>query len=224
MLVCAPTASIKEYCEAEYFSRILNLTYPSYSIMIADNSHGKEYSRKLKSRYPSVEVQHIPRGNMSNPEYIAKSHERCRQYAVSRGFDYIMHIETDIIVPFDIIESLLNHGKKICGASYFVKPGENAHLMVQMEEKINAGHGVVYDLGDGALSMVDGGLKKVHSIGLGCLLIHRDVFTKIPFRYEKGMDAYPDSFFAVDAKRKGFNIWWDTSLTVPHRATGVYDF
>lgn len=224
ILVCAPTYSQKHYCEEEYFSRISCLSYKPYDIFIAENSRDKDYYFHLRTTYPHVKFKYLDPGRKSAQTTLALAHEICRTYAVGGNYDYMLHMETDIIPPVNIIELLLSHNKKIAGCTYFTGAGKDTALMIQGEAHLNNNEKFVYPLSHGAGSLMKGSLETVHSIGLGCILIHRSVFTQIKFRYEQGSDAYPDSFFALDAHDKGFKIHLDTSIVVTHRALPVYRF
>ena len=46
---------------------------------------------------------------------MAKSHETIRQKALKGNYDYLLHLESDVFPPIDIIERLLEKKKKIIG-------------------------------------------------------------------------------------------------------------
>ena len=67
------------------------------------------------------------------------------------------------------------------------------------------------------LCFLNGELKKVGHVGLGCVLINKQVLNKITFRIE---EEYPehsaDSFFANDCFDNNIDIYVDTSLIAKH--------
>jgi hypothetical protein len=63
---------------------------------------------------------------------------------------------------------------------------------------------------------VDGTLKTVAHLGLGCVLINVDVLKDMPFRYIDGIDMHPDSYFAEDCFRKNIKIFADTNIICEH--------
>jgi hypothetical protein len=79
-------------------------------------------------------------------------------------------------------------------------------------------------LGSDDTCFIDGTLKKVASVGLGCVLIKTDVLKKIPFRFVKGENLHPDTFFSEDCFRFNVSIFADTSVICRHdnKSWGVY--
>ncbi len=73
-------------------------------------------------------------------------------------------------------------------------------------------------------TFVDGTLKRVASVGLGCVLISRPVLEKIKFKFIEGLDIHPDTFFSESVYQNGWDIWADTSQIAQHKnkAWGIY--
>ena len=59
-------------------------------------------------------------------------------------------------------------------------------------------------------------LLKIDGIGLGCLLIHRNVLNKVKFRYKKEINYYDDVCFSYDALKLGYEIFVDTRIKCRH--------
>ena len=55
-------------------------------------------------------------------------------YALENDFDYLLHLETDIFPPTDVIERLLDAKQKVVGAMYHIELGERSTLMIQQIE------------------------------------------------------------------------------------------
>jgi hypothetical protein len=217
VLIGTPHSEVKNYCFDDFLSRITNLTYNNgeYDILIADNSKERKNAKKIMKA--GVQSIFIKQKQKDIRQYIADSHEALRVAALKGNYDYLVHIESDIFPPLDVIERLLSHQKQIVAAPYFIDFGHNSHLMIQDIEKIgnivrhtaNAGEG--HDI-----LMMDGKLKRVHSAGLGCIAIHKSVLQKINFRNMRGMQMYPDSIFAADCSAQGIGIYLDTSIMCRH--------
>lgn len=69
-----------------------------------------------------------------------------------------------------------------------------------------------------AFWMFDGNVKPVYQLGLGCLLIRRDVFEKVEFRIEKEDPAksHADTYFHSDLKKMGIPVYCDTKFMARH--------
>jgi len=217
VLVCVPHYDGKNYCFDDFLSRVTNLTYKNYDILIADNSKNRKNKKKImKSGVQSIYVN--PK-QKDNRQYIADTHEALRVAALIGNYDFMLHLESDVFPPLDIIERLLSHQKMVVAAPYFINFGHDSHLMVQhiegegdlVRHTVNVGGG--YDI-----LLMDGKLKKVHHAGLGCILIHKSVLQKINFRWMKGLDSHPDAVFAADCNAQQIPIFLDTSISnVEHR-------
>jgi hypothetical protein len=242
VLICAPTASAKSYCFEEWLDNVMNLNYPNYEVRLFDNSYkdGGEFTEKMNSifqkkygkgnnkfyAFNSAKINNISDNAIGSViSRMAMSHNDCREYAIKYGYEYIFHLETDIFPPSNVIEQLMSQGKSVIGGLYDRDEGQWRSLMAQ--KHIYAAPRVVNSVnfvtGD-EISFVDGTIKPVSSVGLGCVLIHNSVFKAIPFRFVEGDGNHPDSFFNEDCFRKGIKIYADTSIHCRHdnRAWGIY--
>jgi len=226
ILVASPTADVKDYCFNEWLSNVNNFTYPNLEIMICDNSEKRDYYIQLKDTYKNQENINFHRVtpsqyNLSFKHILAKSHDRCRLFALENDFDYLLHLETDVFPPINVIERLLDARKKVVGAMYFIEEGENSKLMVQQIEDWGIDHRETYNLEENDILLVNGELKKVFSCGLGCVLIEKSILKNIVFRYEEGSPVHPDSFFYADLDSKNIPVYLDTSILCEHKNTSL---
>jgi hypothetical protein len=226
VLVACPTADVKDYCFQEWVDRVKSLTYNNYSVYVCDNSELRDYYvEKKKELETSDEFFRLGRVNPRiYPSFkwaLAKSHDNCRVLAIKEGFDYLLHLESDVFPPVDIIERLLDARKKVVGAMYHIESGERSTLMIQQLEDFGQAHRETQNLGETDLHFVDGTVKRVFSCGLGCVLIHKSVLKKIPFRYEENAPVHPDSFFFADLDKSGIDAFVDTSILCEHKNQSI---
>lgn len=216
ILIGTPMNEVKNYCFDDFISRVSNLTYDNYDILIAENSKSRKNMKLIMKA--GINCIHIKPKLKSNQAYITESHEALRLEAIRGGYDFLLHLESDLIPPFDILERLLVHQKQVTAATYFINEGYNSHLMLQKIEQSGdtVRHTINVDNGFDILE-VDGKLKKVYAAGLGAILIHKSVLKKVKFRWERGADAHADSFFAADLNNLKIPIYLDTSLLIEHR-------
>lgn len=215
VLVGTPHADRKMYCQDQMLAIIKSLTYPYYTAIIADNSDTRKNYKKIVKQ--GINAVWVDPHKKSSRRYIAESHEVIRRQAISEGVDFLFHLEDDIIPPLDIIERLMAHQKQVVSGMYFINQGHNSHLMIQDNEKEFYSLMHTRNVDEGRdINYVDGTLKQVYACGLGCTLIHKSVFTKIPFRYEEDVDAHPDTFFAHDLKQANIPQYLDTSILCEH--------
>jgi hypothetical protein len=225
VLIACPTSSVKAYCMEEWLDNVNNFTYENKSVFMCDNSNDYSFYSDWKNR---LSMEHI-NPNKFNSFYacLAASHERCRLRALGGGFDYLLHLESDVFPPINTIERLLDADKGIVGALYHIELGEDSNLMIQCIEQLpvmktdRESWGEMLKMSvnfkENDLNFVDGKVKQVFSVGLGCVLIHKSVLPLFNFRYEEGAPVAPDSFFAADMDKIGMPIHVDTSIICEHK-------
>jgi len=70
------------------------------------------------------------------------------------------------------------------------------------------------------LAMFQTGLRKVHGIGLGAVLIHKDIVRRFPYYFDsRFVDKHPDVYFYADLEDANIPVWVDTSIVIPHEPT-----
>ena len=158
---------------------------------------------------------------------MCASHQYCADLAINGCYSHLLHLESDVIAPPDVIDQLIQHNLPVVGALYYRDSGKSRRLMAQ-RHIMRSPQNIVTEnfLPEDDVSFIDGTLKKVASIGLGCVLINVEVLKKIRFRYVEGQEAHPDTYFSEDCFRNGIKIIADTSLICKHNNEnwGVYGF
>lgn len=217
VLIVAPQHDSKKYCWNEWKDRVNNLTYSNYDVFLADNSEGFEFYNQM--RVDGFKVKRVGQEKKNVLERTAKAHEACRLYAIKKNYDYILHLETDVIPPYDIIERLLTNRKKVVSGVYDIFHGKERKAMIQVSEPldrtIRAFRSVPFIEHEEPL-FFDGTTKQVYHAGLGCILIHKYVFEKIKFRHVKNSINHADTWFANDCFQKDIAIFVDTSIHCKH--------
>lgn len=215
ILIGAPQSDKKNYCFDEWLQNVRSFTFPkeNIEIFLADNSDTPDNYRKLKKL--GLQAAYISRGKRGILERITESHNAVRKYCLENNFDLLFHLETDIFPQANIIEMLLFHRKKITAAPYHINEGFKRDVCVLgMDNTVNFKESYTISETD---PFFDGELKECHSAGIGCILIHKDILKEIEFRYQKGTNAHPDTYFAIDCALKGIPIYIDTSLFALHK-------
>ena len=118
ILIGAPTADLKNYCAKEWVENTKSILYPnSVDIFLADNSEDPKNVKFLKSLGVDAERVEFKKKD-SIIKRITKSHNLVRKKALEGGYDFLLHLETDIFPPPEVLLSLLSHRKSVIGISY----------------------------------------------------------------------------------------------------------
>ncbi len=217
VLVAAPQHESKNYCWEEWRDRAKNLTYPNYDIMLADNSPTKENLEMIRA--DGIRCKYVRQNPQGLIATINDGHNSCREYALKNGYDYLLHLETDIIPPFDVIERLMNNKVKVCSGLYDIFYGTKRKLMLQTGEKydrtVRSFRNVEF-VDDGEMEVFNGKIQRVYHPGIGCALIVREVLEQIPFRITRGNHLHSDTWFANDCSSYNIPIYIDPTVQCKH--------
>ena len=136
------------------------------------------------------------------------------EHALEIGYDYILWVDSDMILPKNTLLRLLSNNKDIVSGvySYKVINGENA--VVKRYSKTDED---TYE--DVSLKEIreTKELMLVDGIGFGCVLTKVNIFNKIEqpwFRYDK--DLGEDIFFCRKAQETGIEIFVDPTVKAGH--------
>jgi hypothetical protein len=229
VLVAAPTASAKKYCFEEYLDNIMKFKYPNFEVKLFDNTNdggiftaymNDYYVNKYGNDKKFEAINTLQIHNFKSESTIAKmamSHNDCRDYTLKFKYDYLLHLETDLFPPDDIIERLYCEMKPIISALYYVDNGIYRKPMIQRTVHLAPKYiSSMNFLANEDLCFCDGSVKKVAHAGLGCILISKLVLDKVKFRYIEGVNNHPDTYFAEDCAANKIPIFLDTSIVVRH--------
>ena len=225
VLVGCPTFEGKKYCLEEYVDGLAQLSYNNFQVCLVDNSSTPTYAEELKARAKKwsdesgkiFEVHRMAFDVESARQRIVQCRNFLREKALKEGFDYFFSLEQDVIPPSNVIEQLLFNEKDFCSGMYLNELQGPGHLRV-VAFKENG----VDETGEPLISsltlpeVLPGRLMQVSHVGLGCVLISRNVLKKISFRFEEGKAAWDDIFFCTDTKTAGFNIFLDSRVQCLH--------
>jgi len=141
----------------------------------------------------------------------------------SKEADYLLFLDSDMVMPPDLIERLLEHDKNIVGALAFQRNYPHKPTLLKL----------VQEPADYMPDEIKGELQETDATGCACLLIKTSVFNKIDHPwfdfsvYKQGQAVGEDIGFCQKAKEAGFKIYVDTELECGHitdRVIGKIDY
>ncbi len=153
---------------------------------------------------------------ISNPKsaIIANSRNLCVEAALGLKADWLLFLDSDMVVPADVVHRLLRHGKPIVGATY---------------TRRRPPYTVLGSRWDSLRDMPAGGLVRMGEMPTGCLMIRTDLFAKLPkpwFRFEVNGDGLvgEDILFCRTMTGLGVEIWCDMDLSRELKHIGTHGF
>jgi hypothetical protein len=217
ILVAAPQHISKLYCWNDWATNVENFTYSNFDVFLSDNSSNKEFKPYVDARgFIYHHVKENPKGKLFT---INDSHEACRKYALENGYDALLHLETDVFPPIDVIERLLAHNKGVVAASYDIRTGKNRQAMAQLIEDVNGftkGLRTTDFVAENEPLFFDGAVKQVYHAGLGCILIRKNILEQFEF-FVRDNANNTDVIFANVMTQKQLPIFIDTSIQCVHK-------
>lgn len=139
------------------------------------------------------------------------------------GADYVFMVDSDIVLPSDALQHLLDNPVDVCLGYYPHRLHNRYDGRVTMfkNDEFDYTH---YYTAEEVKDLREQGVTRqlVHGGGMGCALIKADVFDRIEFpyfdwvNYENGMLLGEDTFFCSRCKKAGIPIYMDTRVKCGH--------
>ena len=152
---------------------------------------------------------------------IGDSRNLIVEHALEIGYDYIMWVDSDMILPKNTLTTLMSHDKDVVSGVYAYKliGAENA-VTKRFKDKAKD----IYE--DIPLKEITESkrLIEVDGVGFGCVLTKVDVFRHIKkpwFRYTPNMGE--DIYFCRKAQKAGYQVYLDTSILCGHVGSVNYN-
>lgn len=216
VFINCPINERKSYALDDYFSNILNFTYPNKQYCFVDNSPQHYYSESLVAKY-GIDIYHYQPNKLRNVDYMKDCLNILRDMFLKSECEYFFSLECDLFPPLNIIEILMCHDKPIVTAPYFIGSDFNYGLCkTEIEEVLGKKTNRHISGLEGYLSHT-GELELVDACGIGCALIKREIIEDIGFMTSLKQNTHADTFFYFDLHDRGIEVWQDTSLIIEHR-------
>jgi GT2 family glycosyltransferase len=219
VLVGCPTSDYKKYCLKEYVDSVTNLTYTNYDILLVDNSEDSGYFDLIRSF--NVPVKRIKYREKARERIVSSRNILVKELLIN-NYDYFLSLEQDVIPPKDVIERLLQHDKKVVAGVYpliHVVHGKKvlkSSIWMNYDPKTK----LMYRVKNKYI-LENPSLFEISTSGLGCVLIHKDVFKKIKFRYDSDTEGFDDVFFSKDLRDNKIPLYADFGVLCNHLLGGV---
>jgi len=222
ILIGIPTYDGKNYCLDAFMNNVNDFTYPksNIEIFVADNSRDNDNALMIRDKY-KVKTFWKDYEGVSVMEKLADSHNQIRRYFLESDCDYLLHLESDIFPPHNVIEELLWARKPIVTSLYQVFDGANRSPCIRIWDKKTIHYKDFqfdYELFNFPHWWVDGKIKEVLIAGIGCTLMHKKVMKNFQFRCGEKNEVSnpPDTYLAIDLRNANVTNWVHTGLLSFH--------
>jgi hypothetical protein len=222
ILIGIPTYDAKNYCLDAFFQNISEFTYPksNIEIFVADNSANNKNALLIRDKF-KVKTFWKDYTGVPIMEKLADSHNQVRRYFLESDADYLLHLESDIFPPKDVIEQLLWARKPIVTSMYQLFDGAWRTPCIRIQDKKTLHYNDIifdYELNNFHHYWTDGTIKEVFIAGIGCTLMHRKIMQNIQFRHDTTTKegSPPDTYFAMDLREKKVKNWIHTGVISFH--------
>ena len=150
------------------------------------------------------------------------------------GADYVLMVDSDIVLPEDALVNLLDPAADVC-CGYYVRKGANrdttcAFKLARPDGRPYSDYTVegCYSL-DELHAFRDAGETRVevHASGMGCALVRTEVFHELPYPWfdlvnrNNGKTMSEDMYFHEKCREAGIETWVDTRVGCGHLFTEV---
>jgi len=220
VLIGCVTYDGHKYCIEQFLHNFEKFTYKNFDVVFVDNSEKDEYGEIIeKHKFKVIK----DKSEKEKIKKIVNGRKIIRKYALKNNYDYLLFLDTDVLIPSKALERLLGHRKDVISGVYL------SNFVFDEKQEI---HPVLYAIvpgnDEGARLMQQkevGGeeLIEIAACGLGCCLISKKVLEKVDIRYFEKSNSGEDIAFCVDARKNKFKIFTDTSIKCLHMAYPLDD-
>jgi hypothetical protein len=157
-----------------------------------------------------MQIETESRWSMEN---ITAKYNRARDLVLAGGYDALLTVEADMILPRNAVQRLLTVEADVAYGLYVSRRHKHYWLAFSELGPENKGRSLSEDPERARESW--GQVVETAGVGMGCTLIHRRVLERIPFRRViDGMSN--DWYFALDCQAAGFRQAHDLGVICGH--------
>lgn len=134
---------------------------------------------------------------------VLAKYQRAKARALAGGFDALVTVEHDMVLPVDALEKMANTAEgEVVYAPYVLR--HSSHVLNTWQYINNHNLGMPLEMYPQELKQyIKAGVGRISGCGWGCTLIKRLVMERIPFHDGNGANPPGDIQFAMDCLRAG---------------------
>ena len=155
---------------------------------------------------------------------IYDARDMIAKFAIEKGYDYILYVDSDMVFDADCLNKLLAHNKDIVTGLYVTRRGENKNVAYKQVIKRR-----LFPYREPKLihDTYSCGYAEIAACGFGFCLIKTDVVKCMAKKYKSLFEPYgglgEDIAFCERAKKCGYKIFIDREVKIGHVGETVYE-
>ena len=240
ILIASPVYDGMEYCFMDFISNLKAIDYSGFDILIIDNSRDGGFFLEIEN-IPNVKVVRDDTVEKENMFRVVSSRNKILDYAIDGGYDYLLMMDCDVMVPVDILGKLLSHRKDVVSGLYFnyFPKGDKVEFLPVCYKKLEEENFAVYkkfypkaDPRELSLQLTLDEVRRAELMEVsvpsgGCVLLSRKAFSsgaRYGFfdRYLRQDRGTTDDIKFFKELRDNFKIYCDTSVLCKHDVKQKY--
>lgn len=242
ILVSAPIYDGVQYCLNDFINHLRCLDYPNFDVVLFDNSISKKFFREVR-KIKGIKVFYDDTTEEKNILRLISSRNKILEYAQKSDYDFLLMLDADVMVPENLLNTLLSHEKDVVSGLYFnyfnvdkkvqllpvcYKCAEE-NLYLELKDK-----GILPDFVKSRFDLrrnlskqeIQEGFQEVLYPSNGCLLLSKKAFSS-GARYgllneTQGLHTSDDIYFFKELQKRGFKLYCDPSLICKHNIAQKY--
>ena len=213
ILIGVVTYGKQRYCLDEFLDCLNAQTVKADVLFVVNHGEGA-YATLIRSKnFNAVEDLNTATTRI---EKILNGRKLLREHALKNGYDYLLFVDSDIMLPPQAVETLLSTKGDVVSGAYlnaFEIDGQKVIAPVLFKD-LGGGNCQLYTYEGAAVSQI----MEIGAAGLGCALVSRKVLEAIDFRtFSNSKTGGEDIAFYVDVRSKGFKTIANTFVKCVHR-------
>lgn len=174
---------------------------------------GREIDQKVKGESPRYEFILTNMGEI----FVPFAREMLVDVALKYNADYLFMVDDDMIAPMDLFYRLVKHDVDIVAPLAFTRNPPHRAVIFSVIEGVDQVTRKPYFINNPVYNYPREKLVECDAVGFGAVLIKTSVFKKMPKPWFMGsMNCGEDVHFCVQAKKRGFQVFMDTSTKLGH--------
>ena len=160
----------------------------------------------------------------------ATARNNIAEKAKSLSVDYVMMVDSDVVLPKDALLNLMEHNVDVVAGYYAHRNRANDETKKTNLCKLGELNYSKQFTFDELKEKAERGefLFRIHGCGMGCILIRRSVFERLSYPYYKwtdygnGLMLSEDLYFCESCKHEHIKIYGDSRVACGHMFRYVY--